>query len=519
MVFRQIDQPPPKSEENGCTIVLDSEEKSEIADYHDTPLRFSDVPGGSSENEIPPRIRQMCAMYRYGRESFRQKCKNFYNQGMFMEDYKDDYPWKGDFFCYFPTYHDLTPKQLRGYFSWRTKVRKNIFEPISTSAAYLYLYELINGIGVNDPIDGLEKMKAFERGYLDTELGDRRMVTNLHRWMMEYSVINNISPEIARQYTDPKILQHDEDIISLRDSDKATDEAIFMALCRFGNTKLVESPVVSTDPARGHHLFAESWKATNARFVRDGKNFFTLCFGGRSAFAWYPLGNTVYYGHRIREYREYQLTKCRDFFCHRGHWYIQSYDRLTFDKDLLSGFLHMTDLKLRRYLKTGRYLKEKPEEFWVIPYIDAVIEADKKEVIEASRPKISIDLSGLDQIRRESLETCQSLLTEDQTESDDTPEAESLSEPDKSDVLNLDDLPECSVNEIQRSILLALLHGEDVQPMIKSHHLMPSVVADEINEALYDEIGDTVLVCENDKLSLVEDYIEDLAEILGEDAQ
>ena len=43
---------------------------------------------------------------------------------------------------------------------------------------------------------------------------------------------------------------------------------------------------------------------------------------------------------------------------------------------------------------------------------------------------------------------------------------------------------------------------------------MPSVVADAINEALFDEIGDNVLTCEGDEITLVEDYREDLESIL-----
>ena len=44
---------------------------------------------------------------------------------------------------------------------------------------------------------------------------------------------------------------------------------------------------------------------------------------------------------------------------------------------------------------------------------------------------------------------------------------------------------------------------------------MPSILADTINEALFDEIGDTVLLCENDDLSLVEDYRDELTQLLG----
>jgi hypothetical protein len=35
-----------------------------------------------------------------------------------------------------------------------------------------------------------------------------------------------------------------------------------------------------------------------------------------------------------------------------------------------------------------------------------------------------------------------------------------------------------------------------------------------INEALFDDFGDTVLTCEDDRLSLVEDYRDDLALML-----
>ena len=44
---------------------------------------------------------------------------------------------------------------------------------------------------------------------------------------------------------------------------------------------------------------------------------------------------------------------------------------------------------------------------------------------------------------------------------------------------------------------------------------MPSLEADAINEAFLEEIGDTVLLCEDDKLFLVDDYREDLERILG----
>ena len=44
---------------------------------------------------------------------------------------------------------------------------------------------------------------------------------------------------------------------------------------------------------------------------------------------------------------------------------------------------------------------------------------------------------------------------------------------------------------------------------------MPAVVADTINEALFDVFGDNVLDCDGDVLLAVEDYQEEILQMLG----
>ncbi|MBQ1524441.1 MAG: hypothetical protein IIZ55_04820, partial [Firmicutes bacterium] len=63
----------------------------------------------------------------------------------------------------------------------------------------------------------------------------------------------------------------------------------------------------------------------------------------------------------------------------------------------------------------------------------------------------------------------------------------------------------------------ALLVGGDAGPILREEHIMPSIAADQINEALYGAVGDSVVVCENDRLELVPDYAEELAEMLEGD--
>ena len=59
---------------------------------------------------------------------------------------------------------------------------------------------------------------------------------------------------------------------------------------------------------------------------------------------------------------------------------------------------------------------------------------------------------------------------------------------------------------VEQQILLMLLDGDPTDGFMKANRLMPSVVADAINEAFFDDIGDNIVECDNDRLLLVEDY-------------
>ena len=66
-----------------------------------------------------------------------------------------------------------------------------------------------------------------------------------------------------------------------------------------------------------------------------------------------------------------------------------------------------------------------------------------------------------------------------------------------------------------RQILAALISGKPAEPYLKSDHLMASVAADSINEALFDEIGDNVLECDGDSIILIDDYADDTRQLIG----
>ncbi len=557
----------------------------------DDEILYAKTPGSKPVRDdeiLPEKIRGMKRLYKYGDGTFRERSMNFYIQGKYMEDYEDDVPWHGDFRRYFPTYHDLRNDQLRGYFTWRTDIRRGIFKKVPDSVVYIYIYELLNVIGASSPEESLQKLKEFEEGYLGPERtgsegsgagaagpasekeGENAIRQNLHKWMLEFAILHGVDPETACRYADPEMIQRDHALEVLRDPRHFEDRV---------------------------PLFAKAWRYACSHFNENDRELFNHCFGDLKTKVWFPLESVMYGARRPAEPVSYILNPCRKYTFDGRFWKESSYLKILFDKKRLTGLLHETDRQLRLYLKAGGRLKEMSDEAWAAPYVQAVIEADRAAKIEAAKPKVHIRFSDLDQIRRDALATRDSLLTEEERQekyvttvetalseysdlmdsgtnnpqfdnpekAETSPERSVISagtEPALDDVFagtgtepaldgvfagtspnhlpgekhSADDIknfseenrlagkmegkepcsPALPLDENQRDLLLALLRGESVRERITKQHGMPEIVADELNEALFDEIGDSVVECDGDEIILVEDYREDIMELLGE---
>ena len=568
---QMIDKAGGYNNENGFTVILDNS-NTEQAQYQDAPL-FSgqtlairspcdDMRGlQNAKQHVPEQIRRMKNLYQYGNGSFKQICKNFYVQGKFMEDYEDNVPWKGEISTYYwSTYHNLSLAQLRGYFTWRTELRKGNYQKHCETFVSMYLYELLNGIGTKSVEDSLRKMEEFETGYIDSGFGDKYLRDMLHRWMLEFAVLKGLAPDITRKYADSDMMEKDAAVEILHYPEKFNAQEVFNALCVFGGKKTAESKLIQERGTEAITLFAAVWRLASVQYQEDGKKLFQLCFGRRRAQDWHPLEYTLYYDNsKKRKSVAYELNPSRTYLFKEGAWYVVTYQSYYFNRKIIADFLHEIDRRLRLYLKTGHPLKERKEAAWAVPYIEAVIEANRKAKLEAARPKISIDFSGLDKIRKDALETQDNLLTEEERntlESDAVKKAvrksaaskkrtkeDSAARKNTAAVLPVAAPPHLAseqseavvlatpsgsafgasgpsgvsvpLDDMQMQLLRMLLRGEPVQELIAAQRGMPSVIADAINEALFDLIGDTVVECDGKTITLVEDYRDNIIGILG----
>ncbi|MCR4633978.1 MAG: TerB N-terminal domain-containing protein [Erysipelotrichaceae bacterium] len=506
VIYKLFDEAVRKEEAYGYTVVLSSLTKEDERQHRETALPFGTSSYKTERESVPDRLFQMRKLYRYTAMSSKQRAECFYKQALFMKDYEDEYPWEGDFQSYFPVYQDLNTKQLRAYFSWRTHLRKGEYMAVPASAAYIYIYELLNGIGASSSEDVIAKIKTFEKDYLDSGIGDPKMRVNLHRWILEYAVLEGLPNETARRIADEEMMKRDRMIAILKDPETKTDEEVFEALSHLSRRKLEKSPAVKNDPERGRRLFANAWRKACECKV-DGVDLFTLCFGEIRSYPWYPLSNAVYHKKGEIEDLDYVLNECRSYHCRYGIWHMESYEAPYADKKKLQDFLKRCDALFRSYLKTGQALKSDEEDAWADPFILSAMKEDRRLQAEASLAKVSIDLSGLRKIREDAEATKESLLIGEEEEGyeDEVPVQEEQA-------WETADLP---LDPLQVRILRALLKKEDVSKIVTEQHLMASVLADGINEALFDVFGDTVLLCEDDKLMIAEDYLEELKEYLG----
>ena len=186
----------------GYKLAVNNNQLSDQSQYFVLPAESND--SQYSSQKIPPRkavkkvkpkpvdsvIQKMRESYDYTVFPSVGRDKNFYIQAKIAADYEDNYDKFYPFKRYYPTYHDMTLGQLRTYFTWRTKLRKGLYEKTSTSYVYVYIYELLNKIGCKDARDGFEKMQSLHDNYV--QKFDPEISPYLCSWQRDYAILNNL---------------------------------------------------------------------------------------------------------------------------------------------------------------------------------------------------------------------------------------------------------------------------------------------------------------------------------------
>lgn len=419
--------------------------------YADEPILKT---GRQMQNFLPDQYRKMREISRWqedpkgGVGRWLSEAELFYRQGLLMADFEDDCPYNGTFKSYFPTYNAMSDRQLRGYFTWRAQVRRGTVEETSTSFAFLYLYELICGIGVDNPLDGFNKIKAFWDAYRAFEPGIDRFA---RVWLQDYAVFHGLDPKLLR---DSKTVMFDSALIELRRAardlvpapapsgqtptrrktseptlplppDEVREERLMAAINALSTYNLSNSRL-----DRSHHR--DLRHVACAVYVRMARYYDThrktgivaSLFGEETAMPYTMFASAVFFAPERHEDCEYRLDPIHIYRCQNGFWECMRIHGSRQKSSKLGEMMRACDQRLRLALDPAYPLKEEKVPKYLAKIIDDEIAAWLSWDAAHQPVKIDIDLSQLGHIRSAAAQTREALLIDEECEDDASAEAE-----------------------------------------------------------------------------------------------
>lgn len=452
--------------------------------------------------EVPKEIRQMRTISGYSVTGKRSMESLFVQQGRYMVDFSDQYEKYVPCSRTTPMYYNLRDDELRCYFTWRTKYK--LGEQPETETAYLMLYasEILNQIGVTSPQDALDRLK-----YLSADYGEQHPVLKkaIARWL----------PDYAAYFGTPYESRAPKDIalsVMLRHS-RHTDLAVLSALNWLSKYKLLNSKLYEAHKEDCAAALHRAYQAMMRHYAeKKHYSYPVFLFGDTKRTEHVMFEGAVFYdtrGEELREEKSIRLSPMTVYHCCRGKWAVERYCSEP-DGVKIGAFLRTFDSLMREQVGFKYPLKAGTLPTGDTEVIRQAIGDYFAEKARANAPKIELDEARLAEIRQAAAHTTDMLtLPEDEDVTallSDAPE-----QPEPAADTDLDAaLPDLPLSTPAMALLACLLTGESYQPLVEKGHML-SVLADEINEAMYDRFGDTVIEM-NDAGApvLVPDYEEEL---------
>lgn len=465
------------------------------------------------EEFIPSAIKKMMASYDYSLFPSKGRAKNFVHQGRMIADFNDNYNEEVYFKRFYPTFHDMNVKQLRTYFTWRSKIRKNIYEKTYRSYAYVYLYEILNNIGVENSQDGFNKLKEFNDNYV--QKFDQEISNYLNKWMQDYVIYYDLTNE--KEFCFKKEIAEDHFGEVLLKPENFAQNEVLAAFLKF-STYLANNVTRKKLKNEFGKILYQVWLTVSKVKLQNKIDFFHKYIAKQNLYSVDLFSNAVFYYQR-RSGLKYVVDEKRKYFYKNNHTYCSSLIGLKRQKSDLNTFLHEVDRLIRIKLHLGKEIKPRKLDEPFLKAISRGIDEYLARKREAERPKIEINFAYLDQIRADASKTRDSLLTEEEIELEQKERTTQNESADNESKQNVNEsLPiknnEYGLSKDETYFLLALLQKRSWKEYIKDHHLMPSILADGINDKLFDEIGDAVIEFnDNNEPEIVADYYPDLKEM------
>lgn len=448
----------------------------------------------------------------YDKKIQQDKGKIFYKQAVFMKDFEDNFEKQVSFSSYFPYYQMLGYEQLRTYFTWRTYVRKGIVNDISLSYVFLYIYELLNNVGTDSPKDGIDKLISFWTSFKKHSSSIDKYVI---RWLKDYHIYYDLPgtfKDFAEKYN---LTEHYPEI-----ADTKNGFNLFCTISKYDIRKSAfftdKTSMLITD------CFNFVIEKIRQKFEAVGISFDNALFRPiKKITTWTPFKDALFCQLLNQPDRSVVISENEIYICSKNQWTFSTVITTEKGRQFIGYVMKKMESVLRKITKykfkiTANINMINQETLCNLEkhglFIDDIVKTAVVEFYrELTKTVVTVDKKSLFRIRREALETQESLIVEEQIESV-LPAQISKSLPLKEQII-----PEPvshgweglknALSKFELQALEIILKGESIKKFADSNNIMLEVLADGINEKAMDFTGDNIL---DDELLIYDDYEEQI---------
>lgn len=453
---------------------------------------------------LPPMLRTARSLEISSGQIWQSREVIFLKQAKLLVQYEDDFAFQGTVRCYYPTYQALSDSELRGYFAWRSALRRGEVRKTSLSFAFLYIYELINLIGVDSPSEGYQKLVDFRDSYGSVDCG---VLLHLNAWITDFVVYYDLDPALLHDL--PQV--RSDRFISVFDHlPEGPPETVMEAVRAFSGKYLERSKFYGKYAADFDAVVVGVLRKMSGHYAgRTKKSMADHFFGRREPFYAVPFESAVFGDPLKRRNFEFALDDQCSYCCENGLWSIWKRKFPLSPNKTLCALLKTVDSMMREAFGFRFPVKPEVNTKWIVKIIGDEIQALLADKKAAETNKITIDFAQLNQIRRDAEVTQERLIVDEELDAPEAAPAPPAAAPDLApEAVPLPaDVP---LNPAEYRLVQCLLYGRGLD-WVRAEGLLLSVLVDGVNDKLYDSFLDSVL---DDQPQIIEDYIQDLKEMV-----
>ncbi len=445
---------------------------------------------------------------------------SFAEQARELVDYREDAAEFMGFDYGIPehNYDMMLLPQLKWYFYWRGQVREGNYLPTDQGYLFVYLRELINNIGIENPMAGYTQIRNIWLHY-HKEHQSINLFARL--WARDYIVVNQLPLHPLHIYAEPamlsSVLRHEPDF------------AVAAHLAR----PLAEWPIALVERLIDHRI-------TNSQFYQSGHagvvdEYIPKTIGHVDGFLKKRNGQGIF--------DQFQpptpeIIKHAPFYdgLYEGSIMpitiaiIYPYTRHQPLRDFLTPLVKHTENHLRELKNYRGRLRVTGLEAEIKAVVDRFMVNSRQAINPPpAKPKVEIDLSRIKQLRQESEHVFDMLQIEDEGDLIEPAKAKAEPQPVAEAPTPVSLAADAFEDEVwaklaaqlttpQIDVLVAIVIYEDptaaIRQIAAEQHTMPTVLLDSINELAQDFIGDILIEAHPSPHIIDEYYVEMIEQIV-----